>query len=356
MRCYQCMKEYEAETEVCPHCGFLNSMQNKTAYRMAPGTRLRGRYYIGVVLGTGGFGIIYKAYDEKLDRVVAIKEYYPDGMVKRSREKGLGAKNEEPESLRSGHDLGSFAEEAGILLQLKGNPNIVQMYHCFLENHTGYIVMEYLEGVSLRYFLEVNEEHISVPYAKEIALSIGQALSAMHRKKILHRDVSPDNIFLCTDGRIKLIDFGAACCYERQKEKKHEIVIKPGYAPIEQYRVNGREGPYTDIYALGATFYRAVTGVVPPDATKRCCEDQMLSPGVYNRQVPAYLDAAIGKAMNVEAKGRFHSVDAFLYVLKHPKRAKAVYRFKQYGRRAAGIAALGLILWCGCRQRSSFFA
>lgn len=342
MRCYQCMKEYDAKYEVCPHCGFIASVQNRTAYQLPPGTRLQGRYYIGIVLGTGGFGITYKAYDEKLDVIVAIKEYYPAGMVKRIKEDPAVIKTGDGQFQRG---LEQFLGEARNLAQFAGHPNIVQVYHYFIENQTGYIVMEYLEGVSMRYFLEVNEERISILYAKEIVLAAAHALSALHEQGILHRDISPDNIFLCTDGKVKLIDFGTSRDADCWNGKAQEVIVKPGYAPIEQYLEDKKEGPYTDVYALGATFYRAITGVVPPPATERCQKDLMLPPSEYNEQVPEYLDAAIMKAVHVDAKGRFPNMDAFIYVLEHRKVVKGAYYSEP-----RGIHPLRQIRCMGCMR------
>lgn len=331
MRCYQCMKEYDAEYDVCPHCGFIASAQNKTTYQLAPGTRLQGRYYIGIVLGTGGFGITYKAYDEKLGVIVAIKEYYPVGMVKRIAGETTIVEKKETVGHQFQYGLNHFLGEARSLAQFADHPNIVQVYHYFAENQTGYIVMEYLEGVSMRYFLEVNEERISILYAKEIVLSAGHALAMLHRHGVLHRDISPDNIFLCTDGKVKLIDFGTSRWSDQLKDGKSEVIVKLGYAPIEQYTGDEKEGPYTDVYALGATFYRAITGVVPPPATERCREDMMLPPSEYNEQVPEYLDAAIMKAVSVDAKGRFQNMDDFIYVLEHRKVVKVTYYSEHRG-------------------------
>ena len=345
MRCYQCMKEYDARYDVCPHCGFIASAQNRDAYQLSPGTRLQGRYYIGIVLGTGGFGITYKAYDEKLDVIVAIKEYYPAGMVKRVNGKAAITETAGTEDGQFQRGLDQFLKEARNLAQFADHSNIVQVYQYFAENGTGYIVMEYLEGVSMRYFLEVNEERISIYYAKEIVLAVAHALSALHEQGILHRDISPDNIFLCTDGKVKLIDFGTSCGSHYWKGKEHEVIVKPGYAPIEQYVEDKKEGPYTDVYALGATFYRAVTGVVPPPATERYQKDLMLPPSEYNEQVPEYLDAAIMKAVHVDAKGRFPNMDAFIYVLEHRKVVKGAYYSEP-----RGIHPLRQIRCMGCMR------
>ncbi|MBD8973217.1 MAG: serine/threonine protein kinase, partial [Clostridiales bacterium] len=173
----------------------------KGCYHLTPGTMLADRYVVDVVLGKGGFGITYKAFDTKLNIIVAIKEFYPIGLVKRDesdaqiRYQSAGREEE----FRLG--LHRFLEEARNLAKFSKHPNIVDVFHFFKENGTGYIVMEYLDGISMKYFLKVNEGKMSVLYAKEIALAIAGALETLHAAGIIHRDVSPDNIFLCSDGK-----------------------------------------------------------------------------------------------------------------------------------------------------------
>lgn len=317
MRCYRCMKEFDREYEVCPHCGYINSACVTEPFQLPPGTMLQDRYWIGMMIGFGGFGITYKAFDTKLNVTVAIKEYYPAGLA--SRESGTTRVQRKHAHRESAFEEGltHFIEEARNIARFSDHPNIVKVYHFFRENHTGYIVMEYLDGITMRYFLEVNGGKTSVLYAKEIVLAVAQALQVLHREGILHRDISPDNIFLCSDGKIKLIDFGSSKWAETRKDG-WEIVVKPGYAPPEQYEKDGKQGPWTDIYALGATFYRAVTGVALPESVGRRQQDLLVRPRECNKEVPEYIEAAILKAMAVESKDRFQKVDDLIDVLlKH---------------------------------------
>lgn len=309
MRCYRCMKEYGDDLQECPHCGYHLSRADIQSYQLSPGTMIADRYWVGMVLGKGGFGITYKAFDTKLNIVVAIKEYYPVGLVRRDTEEkqvSCQSVDKEREYLAGLH---RFLEEARNLARFSKNPNIVDVFHFFKENGTGYIVMEYLEGVSMKYFLRVNEGKMSVIYAKEIVLAVAKALDCLHAAGILHRDVSPDNIFLCSDGKIKLIDFGASRLSEGE-DNCREVIVKPGYTPPEQYHKDLEEGPWTDIYALGATFYCAVTGCVPQEAIERQREDLLVRPGDWNEEIPAYIDSVILKAMALKARERFaHAKD-----------------------------------------------
>ncbi len=321
MRCYRCMKEFNDEYEICPHCGYIVTAKGQFAPALKPGTMLQNRYWIGIVVGFGGFGITYKAWDTQLNVVVAIKEFYPSGIVCRATE-SCDVKvcySDREEEYKAG--VRRFLEEARNLAKFSKHENIVNVYNFFQENQTCYIIMEYLDGISMKYFLETNDGKISILYAKEIILATAQALDTLHKENILHRDISPDNIFLCSDGKIKLIDFGASRL-SRMPEANRRVVVKPGYAPPEQYQRQSKQGAWTDIYALGATFYRAVTGKAPLEAVDRQRDDTLARPSQYNSELPEYMDAAIMKAMALDVNERFHTVGEFTDVLLHRKVVK----------------------------------
>lgn len=334
MRCYRCMKEFGDEYEVCPHCGYIHSNDRLEPFQLPPGTVLQNRYWIGVMVGYGGFGITYKAYDTKLNVVVAIKEYYPSGLASRAGGTTKVLNNIVDHRKEFEDGLNRFIEEARTIAKFSEHPNIVKVYHFFRENETAYIVMEYLDGITLRYFLSVNGNKTTVLYAKEIILAVATALEGLHKEHIIHRDVSPDNIFLCSDGKIKLIDFGCARL-SNQWEEQRDIVVKQGYAPPEQYDKGTKQGNYTDLYALGATFYRAITGEVPSDALERMKEDRLKRIKDYNIDVPTYVENAILKAMALDSNDRFSNVREFIDVLlKHkivkvPKSAKEKMEHRQ---------------------------
>ena len=323
----------------------------KGCYHLTPGTMLADRYVIDVVLGKGGFGITYKAFDTKLNIIVAIKEFYPIGFVKRDESDAQiryqSAGKEEEFQL----GLHRFLEEARNLAKFSKHPNIVDVFHFFKENGTGYIVMEYLDGISMKYFLKVNEGKMSVLYAKEIALAIAGALETLHAAGIIHRDVSPDNIFLCSDGKIKLIDFGASRL-SADDDSCREVIVKPGYAPPEQYQTDSDQGPWTDIYALGATCYCAVTGCVPLEATERVQEDLLVSPCEWHEEIPAYMDHIIRKAMALKPKDRFASAREMADALRQckmvavpkTKKEKQLQR-RKYAKTGILAGMLGLILF-----------
>lgn len=320
MRCCRCMKIYPSEYEVCPHCGYV--AKHEKAYYLMEGTLLFERYYIGVVLGCGGFGIIYKAYDTMLDVVVALKEYYPQGMVRRAHgsDEVCVCITEDEQEYRAG--LYRFLAEARMLARFSKHENIVNVYNYYEKNHTAYIVMEYLEGMTMKVFLENNGGIMPVSDAEYVIRSVARALQSLHGEGILHRDISPDNIYFCSDGRVKLIDFGAAKL-AGPGEFVGKVVVKVGYAPPEQYRAKGMQGAFSDLYALGATFYRGITGVVPTESLGRLKQDHLAPPrnfsGKQDGGIPDYINNVILKLMMIEPEDRFQSASELLDVLQRKK-------------------------------------
>lgn len=254
---------------VCTKCGLSHETYQAEAGLLMPGTNLLGKYIIGRVLGRGGFGATYLAYSSERDKVVAIKEYYPTGIANR-------AKGEEKISIvsddkRRVFEKGAnrFFEEAKTMSRFNTNKNVVSVYEFFYANDTVYYSMEYLEGIDLKGYIGKKGGKLSEAEAITIMRGICDALVAVHSTQTLHRDISPDNIFICTNGDVKLIDFGAAKQVIGDAQQVYSVVVKQGFAPAEQYKTNGKQGVWTDIYAVGASMYYAVTGKIPTDAMNR---------------------------------------------------------------------------------------
>ena len=173
-------------------------------------------------------------------------------------------------------------------------PNIVYVYGFLEANNTAYIIMELLEGTDLKtYVTQFPDQKMPIDDALHVVNEVGKALVAIHKGKVVHRDISPDNIFLCQDGRVKLLDFGAARLSTGEKTQTLSVVLKPGYAPPEQYRSKSRQGPRTDVYALAATLYKLITGKLPVESLDRVVEDTLEKPSVYNADIPPWLDSVI---------------------------------------------------------------
>ena len=275
------------------------------------GTRLIGRYIVEGVLGQGGFGITYLGIDELYEKKVAIKEFFPQGIVTRNIEYQdtvtvtfVGEKD----NYEKGKER--FLKEARTMAKFSKDEGIVKALDFFEINNTAYIVMEYLEGVTLKQYLRENQR-IAPEDLIELLVPLIESLDEIHSQGMIHRDISPDNIMVLPDGRIKLMDFGAARDYTEFGEKSLSIVLKPGYAPPEQYQTHGVQGPWTDIYALCATMYKCITGENPPDAIERVMDDSLKKISEFGIAIPPQEEAAIIKGMSVSAKDRYQDIKDF---------------------------------------------
>ena len=280
-------------------------------YCLRKGTRLIGRYTIEGVLGQGGFGITYLGMDELHEKPVAIKEFFPQGIVTRNIEYQdtvtvtfVGEKD----NYEKGKER--FLKEARTMAKFSKDEGIVKALALIEIKNTAYIVMEYLEGVTLKQYLRENQR-IAPEDLIELLVPLIESLDEIHSQGMIHRDISPDNIMVLPDGRIKLMDFGAARDYTEFGEKSLSIVLKPGYAPPEQYQTHGVQGPWTDIYALCATMYKCITGENPPDAIDRLVDDHLKKISAFGFTVSPQIEEAIIKGMSVAAKDRYQNVGDF---------------------------------------------
>ena len=280
-------------------------------YCLRKGTRLIGRYTVEGVLGQGGFGITYLGMDELHKKKVAIKEFFPQGIVTRNIE------YEDTVTVtlvgeKENYDKGKerFLKEAQTMAMFSKDKGIVKALDFFEINNTAYIVMEYLEGVTLKQYLRENKR-IAAEDLVELLVPLIEALDEIHSQGLIHRDISPDNIMVLPDGRIKLMDFGAARDYTEFGEKSLSIVLKPGYAPPQQYQTHGVQGPWTDIYALCATMYKCITGENPPDAIDRLVDDHLKKISAFGISVSPQIEKAIIKGMSVAVNDRYQNVGDF---------------------------------------------
>ena len=301
--CMGCMTE-KGNSAICPSCGLNEEeLAGSNNVFLKPGTTLKDRYLLGIALGQGGFGITYIGYDNVLNTKVAIKEFYPSDIAGRVSADGtVSAYTSADDEYGRGKER--FLEEARTLAKFSDHPCIVGVKDCFEMNNTAYMVMEFLEGISLKEYLKRKGGRLSAEESISLLTPVMDALRAVHKMGIIHRDISPDNIFVTTDGRVRLIDFGAA----RQSiggQKSLSVMLKPGYAPEEQYRTRGNQGPWTDVYALTATLYRMITGSVPPDSLERVMEDTLEIP----MNLPQYIQSALRIGLAVRAAERFSSIE-----------------------------------------------
>ncbi len=310
-RCMGCMNEYEESMKnICPHCGYDRNTKVIESYHLPPETILHGRYIVGKVLGFGGFGVTYIGFDAELERVVAIKEYLPSAFATRLPGDTHISVYQGDATAQYGAGLTRFVEEAQTLAQFNGIQGVVDIYDSFASNNSAYIIMQFIKGKDVKRILQ---EEGTLPYerAREIVLSICDTLAPIHTKNIIHRDISPDNIYITDEGEIKLLDFGAARYESSVNSKSLSVILKSGFAPEEQYRSKGEQGSWTDVYALAATFYKMITGRTPQDSMERAVHDELLEPSQLGAELPPSSENAILNALGVRKQDRTQTVVEF---------------------------------------------
>ena len=315
--CYNCFQKKAAAEGPCPYCGF-DLAENEAKYPVAlrAGTVLNRRYVVGRVLGQGGFGITYLAWDSQLDAKVAIKEFMPGEIAARLEGTTVSVMSaDRSEDFAYGAER--FQEEARTLAKFIGNPNIAGVSSYFDENGTSYFVMDYIEGISFKTYIANQGGKVSAEEALDVMIPVLRALTAVHREGFIHRDVTPDNIYITKDGMVKLLDFGSARYSIGDKSKSLDVILKVGYAPKEQYIRRSRQGPYTDVYSCAACFYAAMTGFLPPEALERLEHDTLAPVSQCGIPVPEYLDKAILKGLAVQPEDRFQNAEEFLEAIEN---------------------------------------
>ena len=309
--CYNCFQERETKEGPCPYCGFdLAENERKFPVALRAGTVLNDRYIVGRVLGQGGFGITYLALDTQLNAKVAIKEFMPNDIATRIGTTVSVAMDTKSEEFAYGAER--FQEEARTLAKFIGNPNIAAVTSYFDENDTSYFVMDYIEGISFKTYIANHGGKISVEETLNVMIPVLRALTAVHAEGFIHRDVTPDNIYITKDGMVKLLDFGSARYSIGDKSKSLDVILKVGYAPKEQYIRRSRQGPFTDVYSCAACFYAAITGFLPPESLERMDEDTLVPISQCGIEIPEYLDKAILKGLAVQPEDRFQNAQEFL--------------------------------------------
>ena len=315
--------------DVCPYCGFAPGSYQFDPPVLPPLTILNGKYILGKKLGAGGFGITYIAFDKDLEVPQAIKEFFMSSSMYRDSRSSASVTltivdNYGKKLYQVNRDR--FKKEAQLLAKIGSIPGIVTVHNYFEQNNTAYIVMEYLEGKTLRQYVKSQGGKLHYRKILELIHPVINSLKELHDYQIYHRDISPDNMMVLKNGSMKLFDFGGARVEDistlsggqsaDEDEDVHKSsssigLVKPGYSPPEQYLRRDKPGPWTDEYALAATLYFCITGKVPIESNHRALDDSLLKPSVYVSDLPEYVENAILKGMAVRKLDRYPDLDAF---------------------------------------------
>lgn len=345
--CMGCMNQIENDNGVCTYCGYNAAKDKQESYYLKPESIIGRKYIVGRVLNYNGYTVSYMGLDAEARRKVVIKEYLPNDFSTR-------ADGEKDVTIFSGDAMEKFEQglinllnEANRIQQLNEIESIAKVYDCFSENDTGYIVSEYIEGITLKEILDAGKRFSPVE-AGGLITNILRDLCLVHPLNIIHCDISPDTIMITKSGKIKLLDFGATRYVTTDNSKSLAIILKQGYAPEEQYRSKGIRGPWTDVYALGAVMYRMITGIVPQESVERMINDELKAPSQMGVAISDSLENALMNALNVYQTERTQSAEIFLSELNsvEVKRKHETRRKRDTGKLpfwAKGLAA-GLFL------------
>ncbi len=312
--CLKCLSPLK-EDGVCQACGYDNYSYDRAIHHLKPETVLHGRYYVGAELGEGGFGITYVGLDLVLNRKIAIKEFFPNGGVWRGEDE-ITVKCHTTLLNQQNFELGKqkCISEAQSLAKLDDISAVVRILDFFSENNTAYIIMEFVEGSTLKDYVRSLPRKMTLREALDLLKPITDALEIIHKRGFVHRDISPDNIMLVKNGTSKLLDFGAVKSVTPDGSATEHPVIKQGFSPLEMYSSNGLIGPWTDVYALAATILYLIMGIFPDDPPNRLDNDTFPEK-LDKRMSPKQKDVFL-KALSIQSKNRYQSVGDFIYDLR----------------------------------------
>lgn len=320
-RCWNCMEDV-GDNVICPHCGFNPQTAQPNPYALQPNTILHGKYLVGSVLGQGGFGITYIGLDLTLEMKVAIKEYFPMNQATRNSQFSSALQWKEQDGSQTNWRTGcsQFLAEARKMAKINAIPEIVGVRDTFEENNTAYIVMDYVPGVTLKEYVRKNG-CLSFSECVELLLPVIAGLDGLHHQGIIHRDISPDNLMITPEGKVYLLDLGAA------KDMKDAAAgaapaSKIGFSPLEQNAGGNNIGAWTDVYALAASIYYCVFGKLVPPAMERLEEDTLSFSHKTKKPLTKEQIEVMKKALAVTRELRYQNAMYFYMALRDSIQSK----------------------------------
>lgn len=302
--CFGCMERTEFSGGVCPNCGYYDQSPSDPSF-IIPGTQLNQRYIVGVALSANGEGVTYLAYDQSIGCKVLLREYMPHNLC--NRVTGSPVISVIPARLAQYKALmAEFTELHKSLARLRGQVHVSTVVDLFAENNTTYVVDEYVGGIRFVDYLKDNAGELTWGQLSRMLPPLMTTLSLLHNSGVVHRAISPDTIYVTEKGELILTAFSIAAV--RTANTELECEIYNGYAAPEQYAANGRQGTWTDVYAVCAVIYRVLTGSMPPSAISRMENDNLVAPAVLNPNVPRHVSNTIMQGLNLNGSERTQTV------------------------------------------------
>jgi len=321
-RCMGCMKEHDDSRGICPYCGYINGTAVSEPYFLLPGTIVDSRFIIGKVLGNGSSTITYIGYDNQNNRKVVIREYMPVQYANRM----VGTTDVVPYDGERGDryekGLRRFIEEFEQAYELNNSlDGVADIYECFIENNTAYIIMEHVDGVSLEDLVK-KTGRINCNDVVQIMLPVLNSIDIIHSQGCFYYDITPDTIVMTRDRKVKLIGMGVK--NNEGYAGNNQNSMKKGFSAEELYRKNGSVGAWTDLYAIAATIYYAITGVIPQDSLERKENDRLTDPSVMGVKITKHKENALMNALNIYMEDRTKSVKIFAEALSGQRRTDRI--------------------------------
>ncbi|SDB14571.1 serine/threonine protein kinase [Ruminococcaceae bacterium FB2012] len=321
--CMGCMNELD-ENGVCQYCSYTDDIPHLQSY-LAPRTVLDDRYIVGKMLSYNGEGASYICYDMIRKSKAVIREYMPDTLCDRDRSTQRLIPN--PDCLAKYKTyMSEFTDMNKVLSRMRNLSHISTPLDIFVENNTTYVILEYVEGVSLKKFLQTNTGYLTWNRVKKLFMPLFTTLSIIHNSGIIHRGISPENIIVTTDGELKLTGFSISSIRTSNTGLSPEFYS--GYTAPEQYTSLAYQGTWTDVYAVAAVIYRILTGCMPLDANTRLTNDTLVPASRINPGIPNYVSNVLSHAMAVKGEDRIQTINDFVtqlfdrhYQLEHQKGA-----------------------------------
>ncbi|MDR1537441.1 MAG: protein kinase [Clostridiales bacterium] len=345
--------------EVCPLCGWVQATLPEQAFRLYPGAEINSRYVIGRLIEAGSFNALYKAFDTKLNRLVAVKEFYSVSLnVRTPGEKKVSLYSSGQQELLQ-EQIRRFMAEAQAISRLGKHPNFFEVYEVLEENNTAYSVQEYVEWELLSKLLAVSGGRIEPARALNLIDEVIEGVHALHSMNIVHKDIQLDSIAVTEEGKVKIIGIESAAFLDPGSHKSLKNVLTAGFSAPELYSIDLEKGFWTDYYSIGALMYKLTTGVTPPEAVERMSKDALEKPSFMAEGIPIKMDRAIVKAMALRPEFRFrsgqHLLDA-LHGVRSVNYPRSALPSKKLSKKLNKVALVACLLALACAVSAMIYS